>query len=153
MKGIFPWEGPLLRFWHSILDMPRYDAAWHQADILAEFQELRHARGWLERWSEMADVACAYTRGRWGSGHAGLYCPLGPGRYRLGLLYAVPKYTSRWLFYYVAGRKVGASRKLTEVRNPRKREKLCAIALRYEIPPEEFVEVCQRLARWWPLLP
>lgn len=100
MRRALSLEGLLLHRWHSLLDMPRYAAAWHQADILEEPQELQ-----------------------------------------------------RWLFFHVAGRKVGASRQLTEVRNPRKREKLHIIARRYEIPPEEFVEVCRRLARWWPLLP
>lgn len=64
-----------------------------------------------------------------------------------------PKYTSRWLFFRVAGKRSGAPRTVREVRNPRKTHKLHDIAAKNSIDPIEFQKICERQLRYWLLLP
>ena len=136
--------------WFDWLGLPRRDEAWHRADVQEEMSELEDARTWLEVWSETSDVVFAVARGRW-AGHA-LEFPLGRRRYVAGLLYMFPKYTLRWLFYRVAGRRIDRSVRVAEVRNPRKLEKVREIAVRYGLDADAFESDCRKLLIFWPLL-
>jgi hypothetical protein len=140
----------LLFLWHNLLKMPKQDRAWHVQDMADEMAELKEARTFIERWSETSDVVYTYTRARW-SGHT-VELPIGYGAFLWGLLYMFPKYTLRWMFYRIVGRRTDPGAKLTEVRNPRKIEKLRTIAQRYQLDPVRFEEEAKKLLRWWPLL-
>ena len=119
---------------------------------MEEVEELRHARGFFFTWSEISDVVYDYTRGRWG-GYRDIKFPLPRWQFFVGVIYMIPKYTLRCLFFYIAGRSAGATIPLHAVQNPRKEEKLRKIAVRNKLEPERFVKECRRLIRWWPLLP
>jgi hypothetical protein len=130
--------------------MERKDRDWHIGDIADEMAELQEATGILHRWSEYSDVVYTVTRARWG-GHD-MPSPL-PRRYFIyGSLYMFPKYTSRWIFFYRAGKKAGADHKVTEVRNPKKLHKLEHIAKKHGLQPEEFIRICHHQLKYW-LLP
>ncbi len=49
-----------------------------------------------------------------------------------------PKYTLRWRFYRVLGKKIDKNVKITEVRNPKKLEKLEYIAKKYNLDSIKF---------------
>lgn len=139
-------------WWHDLLQMPKMSEVWHREDMADELTELQEARGFVSRWSEYSDVAYTYTRARW-SGHGSIQNPLGFWAYLWGLLYMFPKYSSRWLFYRCAGKKMRPPVFLTEVRNPQKIEKLHKIAEKYQIDPVRFEEICRQQLRYWLLLP
>jgi len=135
--------------WHKWLGMKKHSKAWHLEDLADELQEYREARGPILRWSELSDVVFAYIRGRL-HGYK-LVFPLSRWKYLYGHIYMYPKYTLRFLFFRRAGRKLGA--RIHEVRNPRKPHKLRAIAEQYKIDPDQFIAICERQLRYWPLLP
>lgn len=141
----------IFKVWHNLLGMEKHDRAWHEADIADELAEYEKAQGFIERWSELADIVYTYTRARW-SGHARLASSLSSLQFFFGSLYMFPKYTLRWLFFRRAGRKSGAREIVREVRNPAKTEKLNGIASMYGIDEATFRDVCERQQRWWPLL-
>lgn len=141
----------LISYWHGCLDMPKQDEAWHRQDMQDELKELAEARGFVDRWSEYSDVVYTYTRALW-SGHSSIQNPLGFCAFVWGLLYMFPKYTFRWWFYRRAGQKVDPRVRMTEVRNPKKVEKLHTIAGKYGIDPFVFERVCRVQLRYWPLL-
>jgi hypothetical protein len=64
----------------------------------------------------------------------------------------IPKYTLRWLFFRNIGKRLGAP-DITEVRNPKKVEKLGDIARRYRLDEQEFRRVSEKKLKYWPLLP
>jgi hypothetical protein len=134
-----------------MLDMPRKDFAWHQADILAELEELKEAKGFMNKWSELSDVAYTYTRAHW-SGHKEIKLPLRKIDFYTGLLYMFPKYSLRYIFYRVLGKKIDKNIKLREVRNPKKIEKLRHIALKYNLDPDKFTEEAKKLLKKWVFL-
>ena len=136
--------------WHNLLDMEKHDQAWHEQDIIDELNELKEATGLIDKWSEMSDVVYTVTRARW-SGHK-LKFPIQKQKVLIGSLYMFPKYTSRWVFFYTAGKKAGANRKVTEVRNPAKLHKLHHIASKYNIDSDIFASICEQQTRYWPLL-
>ncbi len=138
------------RGWHRLLDMDRHDLAWHKGDVADELAELHESTGFVHTWSEYSDVVYTLTRARHG-GHT-LDSPLKRRQFVYGSIYMFPKYTLRWLFFYRAGKKAGANRKVTEVRNPQKLHKLEHIAGKYGMQPDEFVAVCRRQLKYWPLL-
>lgn len=138
------------KHWHDILDMPKKTKKWHEDDLADEFTELDEAKGLINRWSEYSDVVYTLTRARW-SGHD-IVSPLTSGQIIYGSLYMFPKYTLRFLFFRRAGNKLGATRALREVRNPKKIHKLHHIAKKYNLDPDAFTEVCKRQLRHWPLL-
>lgn len=142
----------LIHAWHDALGMRPHDEAWHQGDIADELRELQEARGLLHRWSELSDVAYTYTRAHW-DGFRAIKRPIKFSLFFFGLLYMFPKYTLRWWFYRVAGRRTDPHARIHEVRNPRKEEKLRHIAEKNQIDPERFIHECKNLLRWWPLLP
>lgn len=127
--------------WHSLLDMEQKDEAWHIEDVADEMVELSEASGFIDRWSEYSDVVYTVTRARRGGYE--LKSPLKRRQFLYGSIYMFPKYSSRWLFFNRAGRKLGAKRKVTEVRNPQKLRKLEHIANKYGLEPQEFITVCQ----------
>jgi len=138
----------IIHKWHSILDMPKNDFAWHQKDISDELEELEEARGLINRWSELSDVVYTYTRAYW-SGHKTIKYPLSKISFFIGLFYMFPKYTLRWRFFRVLGKKIDKNVKITEVRNPKKIEKLKKIALKYNLDPERFTIEATRLMKKW----
>lgn len=140
----------VFRPWHNWLDMPHKNKEWHVDDVADEYQEWIEAKGFIDHWSELSDIVYTVTRARW-NGYdfdfpiSGLYV-------LIGTLYMLPKYTSRWLFYYQVGRKLSSSQKVTEVRNPIKLEKLHHIARKYDLDQDLFAQTCRRQLKYWPLL-
>lgn len=139
------------RLWHSLLDMRKHDADWHRQDIADELRELKEARDFWSRWSETSDVVYTVTRARW-SGHKSFAWPLEGWKFWWGAAYMFPKYTSRWLFFYMLGKKLGAKQKVTAVRNPKKVHKLRDVAAQFGIDSKSFEETATRWLTWWPLL-
>lgn len=136
--------------WHDLLGMPRKDHTWHVNDIADEYAELKEARGPINRWSEYADVAYTVTRGRW-DGYT-MTSPISKLLFAYGSIYMLPKYSLRYVFFRNAGKKLGATRPLCEVRNPKKIHKLHHIADKYGLDSAVFAEQCQKQLRYWPLL-
>lgn len=138
----------IINYWHSILDMPKMDVDWHKNDILDELKELEEADGLIHKWSELSDIVYTYTCARW-SGHKTIECPLNKICFFVGLFYMLPKYTLRWKFYRVLGRKINKNIKITEVRNPEKIEKLSVIAQKHNIAPEQLINEAKKLKKKW----
>ena len=141
----------IINKWHSILDMPIKDYYWHQADVLEELRELEEAEGLINKWSELSDVAYTYTRAHW-SGHTDIEFPFTKTNFYIWLLYMFPKYSLRYGFYRVLGKKIDKNVKLKEVRNPKKIDKLKHIALKYNLDPEKFTKEAKKLMRRWVFL-
>lgn len=143
----------LFNKWHDWLDMPKFDAAWHQADMQDELAEFRQETNWFKKWSETSDVVYTYSRSQW-SGHS-LDFPLTKRHLVLGTIYMFPKYTGRFLFFRQAGRKAGADKVIRCVRNPKKLYKLDAIISHQNIAVDRELlhKVCKKQLRYWPLLP
>ena len=131
-----------------MLDMPKKDFEWHQQDVLDELQEFNEAKGLINKWSELSDVVYTYTRAHW-SGHKTIEYPFGKISFYVGLLYMFPKYTLRWKFYKVLGKKIDKNVKITEVRNPKKIEKLEHIAKKYNLDPAIFKYEAEKLMKKW----
>lgn len=140
----------LINLWHSILNMPKMDKEWHIADIKDETLEYEEAVTFLEKWSELSDIVYTCTRAKW-SGHD-LKFPFPFRIYIWGALYMIPKYSFRWIFYRYIVWEMGSKVKITEVRNPKKIEKLEGIAKKYNLDPEIFVSYAKKTLAWWPLL-
>ncbi|MBI2627389.1 hypothetical protein HYW72_00475 [Candidatus Nomurabacteria bacterium] len=138
----------LINKWHSILNMPKKDLGWHKEDISDELQEFKEARGLINKWSELSDIVYTYTRARW-SGHKTIEYPLDKIRFFVGLIYMFPKYTLRWRFFRALGEKIDKSIKITEVRNPKKIEKLEHIAKKYNLDPIMFKNEANKLMKKW----
>lgn len=141
----------MIKLWHNMLNMPKEDRAWHEQDMAEELEEYRAAQGIIMKWSELSDVVYTCSRTRW-SGHS-IKFPMSGWRYALGMVYMYPKYTSRWFFFRRAGRRLGSSKQVDEVRNPRKVAKLHSIAKRYGLNELEFQAACEKQLTYWPLLP
>lgn len=141
----------ILRLWHNTLDMPKHNKQWHKEDMADELAELHEAKGFVNRWSELSDVAYTYSRGEW-SGH-NLELPISLGNYAVGLVYMYPKYSLRYAFFRHAGKKLDSTARLKEVRNPKKTHKLHTIAEDYGLNKEQFQAVCEKQLKYWPLLP
>lgn len=131
--------------------MSKFDKAWHEEDLADEIAELNEETSILKRWSELSDVVYTCTRGKW-SGHD-LKFPFSIWEFYFGLMYMFPKYSGRSLFYRRAGKKLGASVEIREVRNPKKISKLYHIAEKYRLDKSEFQAVCEAQLRYWLLLP
>lgn len=141
----------MINKWHELLGMPKHDKAWHEQDMVDELGEYNEETNLLKKWSELSDVVYTCTRGRW-SGHD-ISFPFSRWQFALGVIYMIPKYSGRWLFFRKAGKKAKAAKMLREVRNPRKTHKLHYIADKYEIEPKLFQEICEKQLKYWPLLP
>ncbi len=143
----------MLHAWHTWLAMPGFDQAWHQADMADELAEYHEERNLLKKWSELSDVVYTCTRSRW-SGHA-IPFPLPSWLFPAGVLYMLPKYTGRFLFYRRAGKLAGANKIIRCVRNPKKLHKLDDIIAEQNIvvDRERLKQICQKQLRYWVLLP
>lgn len=141
----------MIRLWHTMLDMKKYDRAWHEQDIADELSEYHEETRFLKKWSELSDVSYTYSRAKW-SGHT-LEFPFSKWHLVAGVMYMIPKYTGRWLFFKKAGKRAGSKEPIREVRNPRKVHKLHTIAKRYDIDTEAFQEICEQQLKRWILLP
>ncbi|KKR23674.1 MAG: hypothetical protein UT54_C0041G0009 [Candidatus Daviesbacteria bacterium GW2011_GWB1_39_5] len=141
----------LIESWHSLLNMPKHDLAWHTEDIADEFEEFKEARGFIDKWSELSDVAYTYTRAQW-SGHKNVEFPFKQINLYIGFLYMLPKYTLRWRFFRVLGEKFNKNIKITEVRNSKKIEKLEHIAKKYNLDPTKFKDEAKKLMKRWVFL-
>jgi hypothetical protein len=137
----------ILYRWHSWLDMSKKDREWHLQDIADELYELKESTGLINCWSEKSDVVYTVTRARW-SGHDVDY-PIGRKDQVLGRIYMYPKYTMRFVFFRRAGKKLNSTVQIHQVRNPKKIHKLRHIAEKYNLPPDEFVVICQKQYRYW----
>lgn len=102
----------------------------------------------INKWSELSDVVYTYTRAHW-SGHKNIEYPLSKISFYVGLLYMFPKYSLRWKFYRVLGKKINKNVKITEVRNPKKIEKLEHIAKKYNLDPIIFKNEAEKLIKKW----
>lgn len=139
----------IINKWHSYLDMPKYDLAWHERDINDELSELNEASGFVDVWSELSDIAYTYTRANW-AGHKDIKLPISKANFYFGLLYMFPKYTLRWKFYVALGKKMDKNLKLREVRNPKKIEKLKRIAEKYNLDEKKLTsEAMYLMSRWF----
>lgn len=141
----------MINLWHSLLRMVKYGKAWHKQDLADELAEYNEETNLFMKWSELSDVVYTCTRARW-SGH-NIKFPLSKVKFWVGVLYMIPKYTGRWLFFNRAGRKCGTKKPIHEVRNPKKVHKLHIIAERYKIDKKQFQKTCEKQLRYWPLLP
>lgn len=131
--------------------MPKRDREWHKQDMADELGEYNEEAKLIKKWSELSDVVYTCTRSAW-SGHV-LEFPLQRWQFALGVVYMIPKYTGRWLFFRAAGKKAGVGTVVHEVRNPQKTHKLHHIAEKYGIDRQEFQTICEKQLRYWPLLP
>lgn len=43
----------LINKWHDMLNMPKYDEAWHTQDMADELAEYEEAHGLIDTWSEL----------------------------------------------------------------------------------------------------
>ena len=136
----------LIKKWHTMLDMPKYDEAWHKQDMADELAEYHEATGLIDTWSELSDVAYTYTRAKW-SGHTTIDFPISKILLPIGMLYMIPKYTLRWKFFRKLGHQFDKNISISEVRNPKKIEKLRVIAEKYNLDPEEFTNQATKLMR------
>ncbi len=136
----------LINRWHDILNMPKLDEVWHRQDMSDELAEYEEACGFLNNWSELSDVVYTYSRARW-SGHTTIYFPLSKTKLFFGVIYMIPKYTLRWRFFRKIGHQFDKNLNISEVRNPKKIEKLKKIASKYELDPEIFVIKAEKMRR------
>ena len=60
-----------------------------------------------------------------------------------------PKFTLRFGFYRVLGKKIDKNVLMKEVRNPKKIEKLEHIALKYNLNPEQLKIEAEKLMKRW----
>lgn len=132
--------------WHTMLNMPKYDETWHKQDIQDELEEYHEAHGLIEVWSELSDVVYTYTRAEW-SGHNAIVFPFTRTEFYFGLLYMFPKYTLRWRFFRTLGHCFDRNLHISEVRNPKKIEKLKNIAEKYNLDSDRFTKEAQKLMR------
>ncbi len=141
----------MINKWHAWLGMRSHTKTWYEKDMVDEINEYSEELKLFKKWSELSDVVYVYTRSKW-NGHE-LKFPFKKWQYYIGIVYMLPKYTDRWLFYRIAGRKAGAIEGLHEVRNPKKTHKLHHIAKKNSLNEKKFQSICEKQLKYWPLLP
>ena len=141
----------MIEKWHTLLGLEKHNAAWYKGDLKDEIAEYHDERRMIARWSELSDVVYVCTRAEW----SGVYItfPFNKLLFYLGVFYMIPKYTGRWLFFRLAGKKLNAAKIIREVRNPKKTHKLHSIAEEYGVDVEIFQRICEKQLKYWPLLP
>jgi hypothetical protein len=137
--------------WFQWIGQPKHDLAWHKSDIAEELAEYYEEKRLLKKWSELSDVVFTTARSRW-SGYQ-VEFPLARWQYPLGVLYGLPKFSLRFLFFRSAGKKAGALKPVNAIRNPKKTHKLHAIAEQNGIDKKKFQAICEQQLRYWILLP
>ncbi len=130
--------------------MPKYNIEWHINDVKDECEELKEARGFINRWSELSDVSYTYTRTRW-AGHK-INKPLNSLLLFIGYFYMIPKYSLRWFLFYKAGKSINPDVKVSAVRNPKKIHKLNEIAKENNLNETQFKTEVEKRLKYWPLL-
>lgn len=135
-----------LHHWHTMLNMTKFDETWHKEDMADELAEYHEARGFLDTWSELSDVVYTYTRAKW-SGHTSIHFPLSTLQFLLGVVYMLPKYTLRWLFFRKLGHQFDRDLDLNVVRNPHKTAKLHLIAENHGLDPITFEAKAKELLK------
>ncbi len=146
----FAMKSPIY-LWHTKLNMPKYDEAWHRKDLADEMLEYKEAVGVINIWSELSDVAYTYTRAKW-SGHSNIKYPLLRWQLYIGIIYMIPKYTLRWRFFRKLGHYFDYQLQISEVRNPLKVEKLTVIAEKYNLDPIKFKDRAKQMLTYSLLL-
>ncbi len=143
----------MLQKWHTWLNQPKFDKAWHERDLTDELAEYHEETKLFKKWSELSDVAYTCTRSQW-AGHD-VQFPLKRWQLYLGFVYMFPKYTGRYLFFTHAGKKAGADKLVRCVRNPKKLHKLDDIIIEQGITVDiaKLKKICARQLHYWPLLP
>jgi hypothetical protein len=141
----------MIEKWHTVLGMERHDLTWYESDLEDELTEYHNERKLIARWSELSDIVYVCTRAKWSGNY--IPFPFTKSLLYLGMIYMIPKYTGRWLFFRTAGRKLKAQTVVREVRNPKKTRKLHLIAEKNGIDAQAFQEVCEKQLKYWPLLP
>lgn len=149
LKGYRP-----LTCWLNMLGLPRQTPrAWHCDRLREEIRELQKANNGLEKLSEASDVLFSISRAR----HDGYNIRPLPSffdrKYMLVYMYMIGKFSSWWMFFRTAALLCRAPHLMREVVNPAKDKKLRQVAVRHEIDPIRFEQVCQRLLHIWPLFP
>ena len=141
----------MIEKWHTLLGMERHNRAWYEADLKDELAEYRDERNLILKWSELSDVVYVCTRAKW-SGYE-IEFPFVKRLLYLGVIYMIPKYSGRWLFFWTAGRKANVVKNIREVRNPKKTHKLHLVAGENGIDAQRFQDICEKQLKYWPLLP
>ena len=131
--------------------MKKFSEDWHKQDIADEMKELEEAKGFLHRWSELSDVVYTVTRAHW-SGHKRIKWPLKKWQYWYGIVYMFPKYTLRWLLFFIVGKTIDPKKRVAAVRNPKKPQKSHDTAVECGVDPEIFTKRVEKLRKIWPLL-
>ncbi len=131
--------------------MPKYDEDWHKQDMADEFAEYEESKGIINVWSELSDIAYTYTRARW-SGHNNVEFQLSKLKLLLGIIYMIPKYSLRWRFFRKLGQHFDKNLQISEVRNPKKIEKLKTIAEKYNLDSEQFKLKAEQMIKYRMLL-
>ena len=131
--------------------MRKHTKYWYKKDLADELAEYYQETTIIHKWSELSDVVYVFTRAKW-NGYD-IDFPFNRWQFLLGLIYMLPKYSDRFIFFKMAGRRAEAKKDLHEVRNPRRIRKLDHIAKKYEIDPSKFKAICEKQLKYWPLLP
>ncbi|ROT41665.1 hypothetical protein SODALDRAFT_270264 [Sodiomyces alkalinus F11] len=150
-----PLVNALLCRWHRHLGLARHSPSWYRDRLREELRERRQAETYLQRLSETSDVLYAISRGHHDGFPVRNLPPFSLSRQGLAYAYFLGKYTSRWKFYRVAARlcHIPDYRSVREVVNPARDSKILEVASRHGIDGAQFLAVCRRLRRRWPLLP
>jgi hypothetical protein len=83
----------MINAWHGLLQMRKFDKTWHKNDLADELAEYHEETKFFKKWSELSDVVYTCTRGRWSDYE--ITFPFSKSFYYLGIVYMIPKYTSR----------------------------------------------------------
>lgn len=141
----------MIEKWHTLLGMEKHDSAWYESDLEDELAEYYNEQKLIAKWSELSDVVYVCTRAMWSGSY--IPFPFTKSLLYLGMIYMIPKYTGRWLFFRAAGKRMKAQRIIREVRNPKKTHKLHLIADENGVNAQTFQEICEKQLKYWPLLP
>jgi hypothetical protein len=143
-------------WWIARLRLARQaHSTWYRDRLREELRERYAAQTAWERLSETSDVYFTILRA-----HRDKHPLRNLPRFRFWrdtpvYSYMVVKYTSRWGFYRLAAVICSGRRYclVSEVINPMKDHKLEEVAIRNNMDPVTFKQICCRLRRVWPLLP
>lgn len=139
-------------WWFNVLNLPTKPRKNFDRYIFEELEELNSANGAWKRLSEKADLVYLAHRAHW-HGYFDVVCPLGKREQILATPYMLLKHSGRWYFYRRAGHKLDRNVHVCSVRNPKKVQKLTRVARQWGLDEVEFIRICQKQLKYWPLLP
>lgn len=143
-----------IQCWVGLLGLKRQvPRSWHVDRLREEKQELQEAVTLLEKLSEASDVLFSISRAQYDGFYIQPLPSLSDPKYTLAYLYMLSKFSSRCLFYITVSILFRAPHTVREVVNPTKIDKLHQVAIRHQLDPVQFTQMCQKLLRLWPLLP